>query len=210
MRNEWFKPLLNELADSYSARIIINDDCRCSLRPEVIAALKRRFAVHIYSSELELRTFLRRNSGSRTLIIKLPEVSYLPFDIEQSSQIIDWKKADCLPDPAGIRKKGEKPGVREEFISGLSSSAGRLEQLLNEGPVPWGKIGYLWGKISFLKDRLFYSAVYGDDFSVPRVERLVKALEGKLEEKFTDFMLNHYGTLFYQSFIKSLNVMLFH
>ena len=199
MQREWFKPLLDKLVNSYSARIIVIDECRYSQHPEVDAALKRHFVVHYYKSELELRSFLMQNSASRTLIIKLPEVSYLPFDIEQSSEIIYWREADLVP--ATVRtEKGERMSKEESgFLFDVYGSANELEQLLNEEPIPWGKASYLWGKLSFLKDRFYYDTVYSNNISTPGVERLLKDLEAKLKEKFTYFITSHYRNLFYQS-----------
>lgn len=199
MQGEWFKPLLDKLVDSYSARIIVVDEGRYSLYPEVAAALKRHFAVYYYKSELELRSFLRQNSGSRALIIKLPEVSYLPFDIEQGSEIIYWREADLVP-AAGRTEKGERTSKEEgSFLSAVYEVAGELEQLLKEEPIPWGKASYLWGKLSFLKDRFYYDTVYGNDISAPALERLLGDLEAKLEKKFTFFITSKYRNLFYQS-----------
>ena len=74
MQREWFKPLLDKLVNSYSARIIVIDECRYSQHPEVDAALKRHFAVHYYKSELELRSF-NANSFPHA-DHKVPEVSF--------------------------------------------------------------------------------------------------------------------------------------
>ncbi len=194
-RHEWFKPLMDKLLDSYSARIIVIDNCRYSMRPEFTVALKKHFAVHFYKSELELRSFLRQNRGFRTLIIKLPQVSYFPFDIEQSSQLICWGEEDVVSSPAD---RGEVE-PKERICSEIYTIAAEIERLLGEGKGAWGKLGYLWGKLSFLQDGLFYSTIYNNNISLPVVERIFRDLDTKLEEEFTYFMLNHYKTLFYQS-----------
>ena len=137
MRHEWFKPLINKLIDSYSVRIIVVDNSRFSLRPEVAAALKQHFAVHFYESEMGLRVFLRNSADSRTLIIKLPEVSYLPFDIEQTSEIIHWRDTDLVSYPPDTAESGVES--KERDVAGIYSMANEVEQLLQAGTIVWGK-----------------------------------------------------------------------
>ena len=199
MRHEWFKPLINKLIDSYSVRIIVVDNSRYSLRPEVAAALKLHFAVHFYESEMGLRAFLRKSADSRTLIIKLPEVSYLPFDIEQTSEIIHWRDTDLVSDPPDTAESGVES--KERDVAGIYSMANEVEQLLQAGTIVWGEIAYLWGKLSYMKDRLFYRAVYNNDTSLATVETDLKNLETKLAKEFTSFIVNQYRDLFYHSIL---------
>ena len=201
MRMEWFKPLLDKLYDSYSARIIIIDKGSYSLYPEVAKALEKDFSVHFYKSELELRSFLNNYSDSRILIIKLPEVRYLPYDIEQSSEIVHWREADLFTTPfqPGEQKGKEHSKESDTFLSEIFNVSTEIDQLLKEDEVAWGKISYLWGRLSFLRDKFFYSAIYSDNASTSEVEKVGENLEQRLKEKFTYFILNHYKNLFFKS-----------
>ncbi len=199
MGYEWYKPLINRLIDSYSARIIVIDDHRYSQRPEVAAALKQHFAVHFYESEIRLRAFLRKSSGSRTLIVRLPEASYLPYDIEQTSEIIHWGDTDLVPSSLGLDKN--EMGLREKNIAGVYSLADRVGQLLWAGPTCWGDIAYLWGKLFYLKDKLLYNTAYDSKVPLTNMDKDLKSLEAKLAREFTSFILNQYQDLFYHSIL---------
>jgi len=201
MFKTWVKPLLEKIYDSYSAKIIVFDKGSYSLYPEVVEALDKEFSVHFYKSELELRSFLKNNSDARVILIKLPKERDLPYDIEQSSEIIYWRESDLVTTLSQPEKQKSKEHLKESnsYISEISSISSKLEQLLKKDEIDWGKVAYFWGRLSFLKDKYLYQIIYSEKASTLEVERVAHNLEHELEKKFSSFVLNYYSNLFYKS-----------
>ena len=199
MRSEWFKPLLQKLYDSYSARIILVDSDKFSSCPDVRRAMETDFNVHFYKSELELRAFLRKNKSGKSIIVKLPEVPYIPFDIEERSEIITWKKTDLHMGSSTARQEMYS-SENDKYVSELHRTSITITKLLTETPVPWGKVSQSWGYYSYLKEQLAYATVYNDAHAAANIENTYLELDKKLEEQFKAFIQNQqYRNLFFQT-----------
>jgi hypothetical protein len=91
MNEPWYKALMDKVTRSYSEKIIILDWDNLAQDENIAALLEADYAVHFYSSELELRTWLKNISSPKALIIKPPEAEYLPYDIESVCELIAWE-----------------------------------------------------------------------------------------------------------------------
>lgn len=97
MKGRWFQFYLNRVKDSYSDLIIVDDYDDLGKIPDIKAALEEDFAVHYYKSELGMRAFFAQKADSkRILIFRSPEVSYIPYDIEEKADLLIWQLKDVF------------------------------------------------------------------------------------------------------------------
>lgn len=75
-----------------------------------------------------------------------------------------------------------------DFTKEVDDLVGKISTLLEEGPVEWGKVGALWGRLSYLKD-LERERIDGFD-----------ELDRKINRRFARFVMEEYDQLFYRSY----------
>ena len=202
--NKWYKPLLEKVYDSYSDHIVVDDKGGFSVNPELREELSKDFLLHDFESELMLRAFINEKRGERVIVFKKPNISYLPYDIEERSDIVIWQENDVDLEYQYEKKARSFEGeFLEELLSDSALELKLIEQLLHSEKPDWGKVSHKWGYISFLLDKYRINKSYVDDDQIGQTIERVEKIEGKLKVKLTDFVLNHYNNLFYESFINS-------
>lgn len=102
----WFDVLIKKVQQSYSPRIIVIDLDQLGSDQLFRESLSQDFAVVCFQGELALRQFIRQHKNQQILILIQQEGLYVPFDIEQSSDLISWTLADVFPrlDSKTLRK----------------------------------------------------------------------------------------------------------
>lgn len=103
---KWFDILIKKAKRSYSRLIIVKDLDQLGSDQLFLEMLSQDFAVVCFQGELALRQFIRQHQRQQILILIQQEGPYLPFDIEHSSDLINWTLADVFPrlDSKTLRK----------------------------------------------------------------------------------------------------------
>jgi|GEM_PF-3798438 len=202
--NKWYKPLIEKVSDSYSDFIIVEDRGGFSINPDLREELRKDFLLHDFESELMLRAFIEKNRGSRIIVFKKPPLSYLPYDIEERSDMVIWQENDveiAYHYEKGTKNRKEK--ILEALLSDSVSELESIELCLQSETPDWGEISHKWGYVSFLLDKYRINISYIDDEQIRQAIEKVEQIEEKLKDKFTDFVLNQYNNLFFESYINS-------
>jgi len=203
---KWYKTLLKKVHGSYSDRIIVKDNGGFSVNTELKEELSKEFLLHDYESELKLREFIEKNRGSKMLIFKKPQTSYLPYDIEEKSEIVCWQESDVDLEYQYEERTKDKRGVfLDALLTDLSSYLESIDKLLEQekDKINWGKASYEWGYASFLIDKYRLNTLYADENQIEKTVKKARVTEERLKELFTDFVFSNYKNLFYESFISA-------
>ncbi len=198
---EQYNPLIEKIKDSYNDRIVIIDEGCFSKRDEIINVLKNDYIVHTFTTEIKLRSFLNKNIGKRVIIFKLPKTGSIPFDIEESSEIIFWKKEDI---DSGFPEPDPKHGgdiTLKTFSREASYLISKIQKLLEKKDVDWGQVGFFWGRVSFIADHYRYTSQNKEQTQAIKIFHSLKKLEATMQTPFKDFIINQYKHLFFESFL---------
>jgi hypothetical protein len=156
LKEKWFQVLLDKLKESWSGRIIVVDHDNLGKAEEIAEALSEQFHIHHYQDEVTLRLFLKKITEERVIIFKGPKEGYIPYDIEQSSDLITWQLKDVFPKLHIPTIKSIGPRGFQEIFEGYKTmekspaSAAELEtQRLIES---WVQHGSQKKGLSFLKE----------------------------------------------------------
>lgn len=94
---KWYDVLVQKAKSSYCQQLIIRDLDKLGNSRELLQVLEESFALILYHGELPLRQFIRQNQDKQIIILIQDDSSYLPFDIEAGSELMEWKLLDIFP-----------------------------------------------------------------------------------------------------------------
>ncbi len=226
MKGKWFQVLLDKLRESWSDRIIIVDHDSVGKAEDIRGALSDRFQVHHYCDEVALRLFLKKSLRDKVIIFKGPKAGYIPYDIEQTSDLIDWQLKDVFPKlhiqplkdvtPSELQKifEGYKP-IEKSLVSASEFETRQFVEGWLKHDTQWKKLTVLeeaieqvktllndgstdWRAIGALWGKIAYLRDSVEDIKMKNIEKL----EEELMHAFEDFIVEKYCKLFYESYAK--------
>jgi len=227
VKENWFQLLLEKLSESWSEKIIVVDHDGVGKTDDIHEALAGQFQIHYYRDEVSLRMFLKKSSGKRVIIFKGPREGYIPYDIEQGSDVIDWQLKDVFPKLHSQSLKDMKPGELQKIFEGykpieksLASASETETRQLIDG---WLKHDTKWKQLSCLDEAMEQAAKLLNAESIDwramgalwgkiaylrdSVEDIEKSSYEKFEDEimhaFESFIKEKYSKLFYENYINA-------
>lgn len=227
MKEMWFQCLLDKLEASWSERIIIIDHDGIGKTNDIQEALADQFQIHYWRDEVSLRLFLKKSSGKRIIIFKEPDEGYIPYDIEQNSDVIEWQLKDVFPKLHNQSLKGMGSSELQKVFEGykpiekslVSASEIETRQFIDgwlKHDTTWKKISCLdetleqatkllnaesvdWRVIGALWGKIAYLRDSVEDIEKSRYEKF----EHDIMHAFEGFIKEKYNKLFYESYINA-------
>jgi hypothetical protein len=223
----WYQFYLDKIKESGSDIIIVIDHDNISTTKEIINSLQAAYLLHQYISEFSLRSFLNKNIGEKTIVLKTPEIGYIPYDIEATAIIIEWHLKD-------IFTKLDIPSLKKYHLSQyqlIYEGYGNIEKSLNEVCeqetnnliTDWVKTPSQFEELVELKDlsgeiwcrlneqsidwlgiaRIWGRISYLNDLVEDNNIVELKEIDDMISLQFQEHILSKYHNLFYESYVSA-------
>ena len=151
MNERWYGRLLEKLNRSFNSMLIITDAEGLASEADFQAAMQAQFHLHLYTSELKFRTFLKGITGNteqKTVLVRSQTTVYIPFSIEATAELQSWSLAEIFPklhcatvlqkrDQINLQTLFEKYQLEEKLLGKLGpyETEAFLQRLLQQDAV---------------------------------------------------------------------------
>ena len=151
MNERWYGRLLEKLHRSFNSMLIVTDAEGLASEADFQAAIQSQFHLHLYTSELKFRAFLKGITGSteqKTVLVRSQATVYIPFSIEATAEVQSWRLVEIFPklhcatvlqkrDQVNLQTLFEKYQLEEKLLGKLGpyETEAFLQRLLQQDAV---------------------------------------------------------------------------
>ena len=151
MSERWYGRFLGKLNQSFNSMVVVTDAEGLAREADFQAAMEAQFHLHLYTSELKFRAFLKGITGNaeqKTVLVRSQATVYIPFSIEATAELQSWGLAEIFPklhsvtvlqnrDQVNLQTLFEKYKLEEKLLGKLGpyETEAFLQRLLQQAAV---------------------------------------------------------------------------
>ena len=151
MSERWYGRFLEKMNRSFNSVLVVTDAEGLAREADFQAAMQAQFNLHLYTSELRFRVFLKGILGGaekKTVLIRTQTTVYIPFSIESTAELQSLGLAEIFPklhcatvlqkrDQVNLQTVFEKYRLEEKLLGKLGpyETEAFLQRLLQQDAV---------------------------------------------------------------------------